>query len=334
MRQRHEAAPARLMHGGTRMEYSVELATMRHARPDPMTDLLRPMADAPSSDLPEAPAAADACALLRERAARYATEAALAAREALLGALAHDLRGPLNTIQTWVHVLEAQLGPAAQDEAAQRAFDGVRAGVSRQVQLLGTHVDTPRAALRVRDTPQLGPASAADVLGQSAALARVSLADARSVTLDLTVPSADILLHTDADRLEQALWNLLTFAVDASAPHTTISVTCLPCVLDEQPAGRLPALLQNASDRPGGAVPGCRFTVVFRCDTLALVDAHLPHALEAFVRETALDAPNRRGPLALASCERTARMLGGTFSHDPLAHNTMAQLVLTVPCSA
>jgi signal transduction histidine kinase len=320
--------PRRQVHGRGRLRYPVNSIDLRHAFHS-MTASLQPQAAAPSD------AADDATELLQERAARHATEAALATREALLGILAHDLRGPLNTIQTWVHVLEAQLGAAAQQESAQRAFDGIRAGVTRQVQLLDTHVDAPRTKLRERDTPHPGHVNAIALLERSTRLARAALADARQVRIDVAASATDMALHTDADRLEQVLWTLLIFATEASAAHTAIHVNCMPSVLDEYPVGHLPALLQTPAERAGGAVPACRFTIEFDCDAAGPMDKDLPHVLEVFARETALTVPDgRRAPFALACCEKLARALGGALVCGPLAHGTVAQLVLTVPVSA
>lgn len=60
------------------------------------------------------PSADPAAALLRERAARYAAEVALFVRDHALSAASHDLRSPLNAMQSWAYVLERRL--AASDD--------------------------------------------------------------------------------------------------------------------------------------------------------------------------------------------------------------------------
>jgi hypothetical protein len=50
-------------------------------------------------------------------------------------AAAHELRTSLNAVRTWVQVLEDRLGASA-DPVVRRALDGMRAGVSRQVEII------------------------------------------------------------------------------------------------------------------------------------------------------------------------------------------------------
>jgi len=59
--------------------------------------------------------------------------------EQFLAALAHELRSPLHGIQTWTHVLEAQLIDAS--PAMQRALTGVKTAVDQQVRLLDSLLD-------------------------------------------------------------------------------------------------------------------------------------------------------------------------------------------------
>src|ERR1700748_2799859 len=84
--------------------------------------------------------------LARERAARVRAEAQVFGRDHVLSVASHDLRGPLNAIHTWAHVLERKLGDA--DPSLQRALAGIRAGVEQQVELIERIIDTPRMATR------------------------------------------------------------------------------------------------------------------------------------------------------------------------------------------
>jgi len=77
----------------------------------------------------EAEAERDAL-LLREQIAREQAEAAAHARDQFLAVVSHELRSPLNGIQSWAHVLEQQDGERS--PAFQRALDGIRIGIEQQ----------------------------------------------------------------------------------------------------------------------------------------------------------------------------------------------------------
>lgn len=85
-------------------------------------------------------------AFAHERAARVRAESQVFARDQVLSTASHDLRGPLNAIHTWAHVLERKLGEA--DAAVGRALAGIRAGVEQQVTLIEKIIDAPRMATR------------------------------------------------------------------------------------------------------------------------------------------------------------------------------------------
>jgi K+-sensing histidine kinase KdpD len=144
--------------------------------------------------------------LALERAARVRAEAQVFGRDHILSVASHDLRGPLNAIHTWAHVLERKLGDA--DASLQRALAGIRAGVEQQVELIERIIDVPRMATRHlalhRDDVALKP------------LCEDMLANAR-ITLgpgDITLEWNGEAVHANADRerLWQAWWCVLAFA--------------------------------------------------------------------------------------------------------------------------
>lgn len=68
--------------------------------------------------------------LLRERAAHYATQAALFLRDQALSTASHDLRSPLNAMHSWAYVLERQLANADRT-CSVRSRASARASTSR-----------------------------------------------------------------------------------------------------------------------------------------------------------------------------------------------------------
>ncbi|WP_321819220.1 MULTISPECIES: HAMP domain-containing sensor histidine kinase [unclassified Burkholderia] len=246
--------------------------------------------------------------LLRERAAHYAAEAALFQRDQALSIASHDLRSPLNAMHSWAYVLERQLASA--DPNLQRALAGIRAGIDQQVALIDDVLDAPRAATRTLAIATQ-PFALRPLLDDTLALVRCALADARQVSVDATLPDGEPSLTADRERIAQALWTMLTTAVEASAAGSRVTFTC--------------------------ARDGAQYVAHVACDmnAAALADPALPHAFEPFARREMLHPRDaKRVAAALALCQRVALAHGGSFTHAPFADGAAVTLSLTVPCEA
>jgi signal transduction histidine kinase len=246
--------------------------------------------------------------LLRERAAHFAAQAALFLRDQALSTASHDLRSPLNAMHSWAYVLERQLATA--DPNLQRALAGIRAGIDQQVKLIDEALDAPRAATRtLAVSPQ--PFALRPLLDEVIALVRFSLADARHVTLDPTLPDGAPSCVADRERVAQALWTMLIAAVEASAAGGRVTFSC--------------------------AREGARLVARAACDVsaAALADDALPHALETFARRDMLrERDAKRCAWTLALVQRVALAHGGTLAHDPFVDGAAATITLTLPCEA
>ncbi len=249
--------------------------------------------------------------LLRERAARYAAEAALFSRDQALSVASHDLRSPLNAMHSWAYVLERQL-PAG-DASLQRALSGIRTGIEQQTRLIESALDAPRADTRALAIAP-APVVLAELLDEVAALARAALADARGTRLGIHLEGArEATLLADPERLAQALWTLAVFAIEAAAPGSTVTLAC-------------DAL--HSADSVG-------FELAFVAEPNAIVDASLPHALDPGARrEALLERDGRRPPWAIALCQRVALAHGGSFTAPELAAGSAARGTLTLPRKA
>ncbi len=243
-----------------------------------------------------------------ERSAHLRAEAALFMRDHVLGVVSHDLRGPLNAIHSWGYVLERKVDAA--DAAAQRALGGIRSGVEQQVKLIEQFIDTTRAETKTLALNR-APLALRSLLERAASEARVSLATARNVTLQVESTLAEEQIDADSERLTQALWLMLVFATEASAAGST-------AILD-------------------GHVEGGLFHahVSFTASAKALSNSELPHALEAFARKQAM-LPREAARIAwgLALCKRVAEAHGGTFEHDDVTDGANVALKFRVPLSA
>ena len=175
-------------------------------------------------------------------------------------------------------VQAARQGGCADDNAVSQALaDAGAAGLG----WIDAVLDAPRAETR---TLAVSPQTFAlrPLLDDTLALVRFALADARGVTIDATLPDDAPSLCADRERIAQALWTMLTVAVEASAAGSRVTFACT---------------------REGAHYV---VRVLGSVDAAALVDPALPHMLESFARRAmrsgSASAWCRRIASATASC--------------------------------
>jgi signal transduction histidine kinase len=243
-----------------------------------------------------------------ERTARLCAEAALFMRDHVLSRVSHDLRSPLNAIHSWAYVLDRKIDSA--DAAAQRALAGIRTGVEQQVHLLETLVDTTRAEtrkLRIERAPFALDALLDEIVGE----ARSALADARGASISVQGTPTGATLDAERERIAQALWLMLVFAIEASAQGAVVSLDV------------------------STSVTAAQFDVHWQVSQAALADEALPHLLEPFARAQAREPQDAgRAPWVLALCQRVAEAHGGRFEARALVEGEAAQLMLNLPVGA
>lgn len=249
-----------------------------------------------------------AAATSDERFARMRAETALFMRDHVLSLVSHDLRSPLNAIHSWAYVLERKLDAA--DPAAQRALAGIRSGVEQQVKLLEEAVDSTRA-----ETKALALERARfimqPVIERALDEVRRSLADARGVSFILESRLDAEHCNGDRERLLQALWVMLAFAIEGSAPGGTVT-------------------LESGLD-----AGFWRVDVAHTMRFAALADAELPHAFEAFARNQAMRVREAgRVAWVLALPQRVASAHGGSFEQSMAGDGELSTLSLRVPLVA
>jgi signal transduction histidine kinase/CheY-like chemotaxis protein len=146
--------------------------------------------------------------LAREEEARAKAEEASRARDEFLATLSHELRTPLTAIMGWAHLLRT----GSLDEASRaRALETIERNAHVEAQLTADILDVARiitGKLRV----QLQRVDAAKVVAAAVDTVRQD-ADARRVSIDLTVHEDPGPVAADPDRLQQVVANLLTNAL-------------------------------------------------------------------------------------------------------------------------
>ncbi|RQH05672.1 sensor histidine kinase [Paraburkholderia dinghuensis] len=240
-----------------------------------------------------------------ERIARLCAETALFMRDHVLSRVSHDLRSPLNAIHSWAYVLERKID--AVDATAQRALGGIRTGVEQQVQLLEALVDKTRVETRTLRIDR-APFALDALIDEATDDVRVALADARAVTLTVQCTPTGATVDGDRERIVQALWLMLMFAVESSAHDggATLDVSA--------------------------TAASAHFDVKWTAAPQALTDEALPHLLEPFARAQAREPLEvGRAAWVLSLCQRVAEAHGGHFEQQPLTEGETTALVLTLP---
>jgi signal transduction histidine kinase len=141
---------------------------------------------------------------------------AMVAMGALVGGVAHEVRNPLFAISAVVDALEV-----AADGAHREYFDALREEVDRMNHLMHDLLayGKPAAAQRVRC--EVGP-----VIRRACNSSAVS-AKKRNVTLDVRIEDGETILLIDADRMAQAIQNIVENAILHAPSASTVTVNAL-----------------------------------------------------------------------------------------------------------
>jgi CheY-like chemotaxis protein/nitrogen-specific signal transduction histidine kinase len=191
--------------------------------------------------------------LARERRARVQAEMATRARDEFLAIVSHELRAPLNGIQSWTHVLEYQVVEGGASPLAQRALNGIKTGIAQQVRLIEELLDVTRMMSgKLRLVKQ--PLAMLPVIRAAVDSVRAAAA-ARGIHLESSVTITAEQIDGDADRMQQIIWNLLSNAIKFTPEvgHVWISASRvgkrLCIVVRDSGVGLAPEFLPRLFDR-------------------------------------------------------------------------------------
>jgi PAS domain S-box-containing protein len=251
-------------------------------------------------------------ALLTERSARSAAEAANRAKSEFLTTLSHELRTPLNAIGGYAQLLEMGVrGPVTPQQA-----DDLRRILRSEQHLLGLINELLNFSRVERgDVPfVLGRVPVrsciADVLDLIA-----PQANAKAIAVSIECRDQDLAALADADKLRQVLVNLLTNAVKFTAPGGMVCIDC---------AGEAAEWVTIQVRDTGIGIPQAKQSVVF----------------DPFVQvHRGSGAPLEGVGLGLAISRGLARGMGGdlTVNSEPGAGSTfeltLARATLDAPLS-
>jgi signal transduction histidine kinase/FixJ family two-component response regulator len=243
--------------------------------------------------------------LIREQAARAQAEASTRARDQFLAIVSHELRSPLNGIQSWTHVLENRVGGDSPSIA--RAIAGIKTGVQQQVRLIenlldATQVMSGKLSL-VKEPFLVRPAiqAAIDSVARDAA--------ERNITIRTEFPPHDIQLTGNAQRVEQIVANLLTNALKFSVPGADVDV----------------ALISNESE-------AC---ITIKDTGKGISAEFMPYLFDPFLQADGSNTRRAEGlGLGLTLVQRLAELHGGRITAQSAGENQGSVFSVRLPLQA
>jgi two-component system CheB/CheR fusion protein len=158
--------------------------------------------------------------LIQEESVARQAETASRLKDEFIATVSHELRGPLNAMAGWVHVL----GSGALDSSTMtRGISALERAVKAQTRLIEDLLDMSRimsGKLRLAHRfIDLGEVTRAAI--ETAAPAAI----AKSIQLSFHGGSPPMFVLGDPDRLQQVVWNLLSNAVKFTPPNGRVEVT-------------------------------------------------------------------------------------------------------------
>lgn len=158
--------------------------------------------------------------LTREKQAQRKADAAAQSRDQFLAVMSHELRSPLNGIQSWTHVLESTI--ATDQPVVKRALQGIKTGVTQQARLIDGLLDATmvlggKISLTVRRY-------ALNDVVRAAIDALSTEAREKEIEIDFNAELADDGMNGDAERIGQVVWNILSNAIKFTSSGGKIGV--------------------------------------------------------------------------------------------------------------
>lgn len=143
-----------------------------------------------------------------EKAARGEAESANRLKDEFLATVSHELRTPLNAILGWASMLNRG---NLEEANVRNALEIIERNAKAQAEIIGDILDVSRI-ITGKMQIESEPVELAAVI-QSAVDTLYPAADAKSISLTVSIDENTGLVTGDADRLQQIIWNLVSNAI-------------------------------------------------------------------------------------------------------------------------
>ncbi len=233
--------------------------------------------------------------------ARRAAETATAAKDQFLAIVSHELRTPLSAITGWIRLARSgKLDP----EMMTRALETIDRNAEVQAQLIEDLLDVSRIISgKLRISPK--PLNLAPLVENALDTARPS-ASAKGVTLQAALDPAAGIVHADAARVQQIVWNLLANAVKFT-PR----------------GGRVQVVLSRV---------GSRVQINVADSGIGIAGDQLPYLFERFWQAQAGGQREASGlGLGLSICRSLVELHGGSIRAESAGAGCGAAFIVELP---
>jgi signal transduction histidine kinase len=239
-----------------------------------------------------------------EHGARIAAEEANRIKDEFLATLSHELRSPLSVILAWVTLLRSDASGG--EKILERALAAIERNTRLQARMIEDLLDVSRI-ISGKMTLDLAPVSLGDVVETAVGSARPA-AEAKGISLELTVGCSPEPVSGDYARLQQIVSNLLSNALKFTPKGGRVQVR-----LDRSAQG---AEIE-VSDTGSGIDPG-----------------FLPHVFERFRQADSSSTRSEGGlGIGLAIVRHLTELHGGTVEAHSAGIGRGSQFLLRLPAS-
>ncbi|HVQ39447.1 MAG TPA: PAS domain S-box protein, partial [Pyrinomonadaceae bacterium] len=239
--------------------------------------------------------------LKRERAARADAEMANRLKDEFLATLSHELRTPLNAVIGWSRML----GSGRLDrESSQHALEVIERNAWAQKQIIEDILDVSRV-ITGKLQLNLGPVDLITVVDAALDAVRPAM-EAKEIKIETIIGANLRLISGDTDRLQQAVWNVLSNAAKFTPTGGKVEISLSQTVSHVQ--------IQVMDSGPG------------------IDPSFLPHVFERFRQADGSTTRTHGGlGLGLAIVRHLVELHGGTISVDNRQGQSGAIFTIRLP---
>ena len=243
-------------------------------------------------------------ALAIDNATLYAeAQAASRAKDDFLATLSHELRTPMTAILGWTRLL--QLG-GLDDDTVRIALESLDSSTRAQAQIVEDILDVSRI-ITGKLVLEPSPLPIASILRAAADAVRPA-AEAKSITLAVSVPRSVPKVAGDPTRVRQIVWNLLSNAIKFTPAGGRVEVT----LGREEESARI-----SVADTGEGIAPEL-----------------LPHIFDRFRQGDSSSTRAHGGlGLGLAIVRHLVELHGGTVTAESAGRKRGATFTVRLPCA-
>ena len=239
--------------------------------------------------------------LVRERSARADAEKANRLKDEFLATLSHELRTPLNAVIGWSRILKSG---RLDNESAAHAIEVIERNAWAQKQIIEDILDVSRV-ITGKLQLHLGPVDLVTVVNAALDAVRPAV-EAKEIKIQTHFQPGLRIIAGDADRLQQAVWNLLSNASKFTPPGGVIGVSVIQ--------SRTYATIEVNDTGPG------------------IAPDFLPHVFERFRQADGSTTRTHGGlGLGLAIVRHLVELHGGMIAAENVRSGTGAVFTMRLP---